>query len=68
MVEESNTSHRVNCYKCIYFYVTWDPQCPNGCKAMGFKSKLMPSMTVFRSSGKSCQLFSEKTIRKPDPS
>lgn len=68
MVDENKTNPKINCYKCNYFYVTWDPQHPNGCKAMGFKSKLLPSITVYRSSGKPCQLFSKKAIRKPDPS
>ncbi|MBA3010214.1 MAG: uracil-DNA glycosylase [Desulfobacula sp.] len=55
---------KINCFKCKFFYVTWEPQHPNGCKAMGFKSKLLPSITVFQSSGKPCQLFSEKRTRK----
>jgi len=63
-----NLDYKRNCYKCNYYYVTWDPQRPNGCKAMGFKSKQLPSITVYRSSGKPCQLFSEKVIRKPSQS
>ncbi|HCY88098.1 MAG TPA: uracil-DNA glycosylase [Desulfobacteraceae bacterium] len=54
---------RINCYKCKFFYVTWEPQHPNGCRAMGFKSKLLPSVVVYRSSGSPCQLFEEKKKR-----
>jgi len=50
----------VSCRKCKFFYVTWDPKSPYGCKAFNFKSKLMPSMEVFKSSGRSCLKFEEK--------
>jgi hypothetical protein len=66
MSDDTKRTHKINCYKCNFFYVTWDPQHPNGCKAMGFKSKLLPSITVFQSSGKPCMLFQKKTNRKPD--
>ena len=59
---------KINCYKCNYYYVTWEHRRPHGCKAMGFKSQLLPSITVYRSSGQPCQLFSEKTISHPRPS
>lgn len=52
---------RVNCYKCEYLYVTWDPKNPRGCKYFGFKSKLLPSIVVFRSSGKRCEAFKAKS-------
>lgn len=51
---------RINCHKCIYYYVTWDPRSPKGCKFFGFKTKLMPSLLVFRSSGKECHAFKAK--------
>jgi hypothetical protein len=46
--------------KCVHFYVTWDPQFPKGCKAFGFKSPQMPSVTVLSSSGKPCMNFEAK--------
>jgi len=52
--------NRVNCYKCHFFFVTWEPSLPYGCRAMGFKTKQLPSIVVHRSSGKPCQLFQEK--------
>lgn len=51
---------RINCRKCIYFYVTWNQAQPYACKAYGFKGRLMPSMTVKKVSGKECQLFTAK--------
>ncbi len=59
--------NRRNCYKCDFFYVTWDPLHPNGCKALGFKTKSLPSVVVYRSSGRPCEFFKEKTFRPPEP-
>jgi hypothetical protein len=53
-------SQRIDCMKCQYFYVTWDPKFPKGCKAFGFKSHNMPSLTVLTSSGKPCMNFAPK--------
>ncbi len=51
---------RINCHECQYFYVTWQPSTPYGCKAHGFKSAQIPSMVVFSSSGERCLLFRPK--------
>lgn len=51
---------RVVCQKCIHYFVTWEPNKPHGCKAYGFKSKVIPSVVVRNSSGDSCNLFVEK--------
>ena len=59
-------NYRRDCFKCRFFYVTWDPQHPNGCKAMGFKTKQLPSTVVFQSSGKPCEAYKEKTFKSPD--
>ena len=56
---------RVNCYKCKFFYVTWDPGLPYGCRAMGFKTRQLPSIVVLKSSGRPCQMFEEKKGRPP---
>lgn len=53
-------SPRINCHQCIYFYVTWEPRHPNGCKFFGFKTKELPSMAVYKSSGSKCQAFEKK--------
>ncbi len=52
--------HKVNCYKCIHFFITWDKKFPRGCRAINFKSQKMPSTVVFESSGKPCLQFKGK--------
>ncbi len=64
--ENHKNKNRINCRRCVNYYVTWDRDHPHGCRAMGFKGKLMPSMAVFNSSGKPCMLFLKKPLRKKD--
>lgn len=47
----------VNCLKCKYYLVTWDARFPRGCKLFGFRGAMMPSITVYRSTGEQCQNF-----------
>jgi len=51
---------KINCRDCRHYYITWQPKTPNGCRAMGFISQLLPSIHVFRNSGMECQSFSPK--------
>ena len=51
---------RPQCVKCAYYMVTWDPARPHGCRAMGFKSKEIPSQLVFKNSGAECRCFKPK--------
>ncbi len=53
-------TEKVNCPNCKYYYITWDRNMPYGCKAFGFKSRQIPSLVVFQSSGKACQAFEVK--------
>ena len=55
---------RINCRRCEYYFVTWKPKQPHGCKAYGFKSPQIPSLTVFQSSGSECTMFKEKPMAK----
>ncbi|HBL24486.1 MAG TPA: uracil-DNA glycosylase [Deltaproteobacteria bacterium] len=48
------------CFSCIHFHITHDKGFPYGCKAMGFKSRLIPSREVLLSSGIECQMFAPK--------
>ena len=50
----------VNCFKCVHFAITWDEKMPYGCKAMQFKTKILPSIEVYKSSGEKCMLFESK--------
>ena len=45
--------------------VTWDVRMPYGCKLMGFRSKVVPSLEVLRTDGRFCGGFSPKPA-KPD--
>ena len=51
----------VDCFKCRYFFVTWDSNNPRGCKAFGFKTTQLPSEVVFENSGEPCLKFSPKS-------
>lgn len=51
---------KVECRRCVHFYITWDEFFPRGCKALSFKSREVPSKVVFDSSGMECQKFEPK--------
>ena len=57
---------KINCFQCKYYFVTWEPEMPKGCKAYKFKSMKVPSLIVEEESGKPCSLFAlkEKDIKK----
>ena len=56
---------RIDCHKCIYYYVTWNPNFPHGCRAMGFKSRRYPINEVRNiMSGKDCLLFTEISVNE----
>jgi hypothetical protein len=40
--------------------ITWDVRLPYGCKLMGFRSKVVPSLEVLRMDGRFCGGFSPK--------
>ena len=60
MVREARKIKRIDCRKCAFFYVTWDKRFPWGCKSFGFKTRKMPYLDVYQSSGAECQLFTLK--------
>jgi hypothetical protein len=51
---------KIDCFQCRHFFVTWDKKFPRGCRALGFKSKGMPSQMVFQASGMQCLKFERK--------
>lgn len=55
---------RKDCFKCKHYFVSWDPHAPKGCRIHNFKSRELPSLVVFQSSGNSCLAFSEKADNK----
>lgn len=61
----SRKTDRMPCHRCSHFYVTWDNSFPYGCKAHGFKGKIMPYLTVFQASGQRCLAFEPKDKQPP---
>ncbi len=54
-----------NCWDCRYLAITWDVRLPYGCKFMGFRSKMIPSLEVLRTDGRFCGAFSPKPVQPP---
>ncbi len=52
-----------NCWECRYLAITWDLRMPYGCKMMGFRSKVIPSLEVLRTDGRFCSGFSPKPAK-----
>lgn len=52
------------CKNCKHFYITWDPKFPYGCKALQFKSKVLPSIEVRKHSGFECLKYDPKENNK----
>ena len=52
-----------NCWECRYLAITWDVRMPYGCKLMGFRSKVVPSVEVLRTDGRFCGGFSPKPAK-----
>ena len=52
-----------NCWDCRYLAITWDVRLPYGCKFMGFRSKVIPSLEVLRTDGRFCGAFSPKPAK-----
>ncbi|MDR1313119.1 MAG: uracil-DNA glycosylase [Deltaproteobacteria bacterium] len=42
---------------CVHYYVTWEQNTPHGCRALGFKSRQVPSVEVRRNSGEACRYY-----------
>lgn len=55
---------KIVCQKCKFYYVTWEQGRPHGCKAYGFKSQIIPSLVVKRSSGTDCSFFELKNVNE----
>lgn len=53
-------NEKINCFKCKYYYITWEPSFPKGCKFYGFKSLYSPSILVKQSTGQTCDKFTLK--------
>lgn len=61
---KENNQKRINCFDCTHLQITWQPATPYACKAIGFKSKMIPSLEVFKNSGSQCMHFVPKLKSK----
>lgn len=59
-VGSRNREGEISCFSCMYFYITYDPQFPYGCRAARFKSRRLPAKEMSASSGMDCQFFAGK--------
>ncbi|MCP5514668.1 MAG: hypothetical protein H7A26_04300 [Spirochaetales bacterium] len=46
-----------DCFKCVYFKVTWDERFPRACSVFNIKSRELPSLAVLRNTGRNCPAF-----------
>jgi len=51
-----------NCRSCRYFYITWDAKKPYRCRAMQFKSSVLPTIEVLEADGAVCISFRKKKV------
>ena len=54
----NNGQLRLNCRGCGYFFVTYEPKNPWGCRKFGFKGKNLPAQIVYQATGTQCAYFS----------
>jgi hypothetical protein len=54
----------LDCMKCCHFYITHDKSFPYGCRSMGFKSKVIPSVSVVDASDMQCLRFEVKVKKR----
>jgi hypothetical protein len=55
-----DTNNKALCLQCRHYFVTWDPLMPHGCRAMGFKGRVLPCIEVRQASDMDCQSFEPK--------
>ena len=56
-----------NCWKCMFFGISWDERFPYECRAMNFKSKVIPHIEVYKLDGVKCLSFVDKIDVNIDP-
>ncbi len=54
-------NEKIICQKCKFYFVTWEQSKPHGCNAYGFKSEIIPSLVVKKSSGENCFFYEIKS-------
>ena len=49
-----------DCRACRHFAITHVPATPYACRAMGFRSRMLPALEVLRVDGRPCRSFVAK--------
>jgi len=58
-------ARRIDCHRCVHYFITWDENFPHGCRSMGFKSRRYPGEEVRQAmNGQECCLFEPKSLLK----
>ena len=57
-------TEKIDCMKCEYFTVTWNPKFPRGCKLYGFKTVAYPSVEVLKATGEECAGYTIKKLKQ----
>jgi len=60
---EGPRAEEIRCSDCAHYYITYNPDFPYGCRAVGFKSKVLPDRAVAAHSKLPCQFFTAKARR-----
>ena len=60
----SNNKKDILCFNCKHFFITHDRHRRWGCRIFGFKSRMIPSVEVFASTGMKCAYKVEKKYAK----
>tara|TARA_B100000029_G_C16892806_1_gene711024 strand:- start:205 stop:405 length:201 start_codon:yes stop_codon:yes gene_type:complete len=55
---------KIVCHGCKYFFITYRPERPWGCRKFGFISKMMPYSEVFLTTGMECAYRKERKVKK----
>ena len=59
---KDNENRQIRCAMCEAFFVTHRPATPWGCRRFGFRSKIIPSLLVFSTTGTKCAYFRERAV------
>ncbi|MBZ0270406.1 hypothetical protein K8I61_00095 [bacterium] len=57
---DDGAAAKVLCRRCRHYRVTWDKNAPHGCAALDFKSRRLPCVAVYESSGRPCLSFAPR--------
>lgn len=59
--KDDSQGEKIDCLKCRFYEVTWDPDFPRGCRMFGIKGKAIPSETVKANTGRECPAFAPRS-------